>query len=320
MVELFGASRWSRPPTALFVVRFAIMRPFLLFSVISLGLLTSACGETSATCDELDCDDGNPCTEDSCSPSTVACENNPKSDWARCDFEGRTGACESGSCVEWRGPMTDAEREQNKALCENRSIEECEEDVRCDNLIASRYDETLVCLEPFEEVGCTAAFRICGLSLTIAESPDGDLYSFGDTCHPKGWTHADDYLRRQPLDYATSCEQTLAEWPEDEEERQSIRAECEQLEQGDCCNRRETCRAIDPWRVDHQRMCLELLSGQARCTSRFRICDPTPALAVSPEGEAFVFGNDCVLESWDITGSADGPNSHVFSWPTCAAR
>lgn len=294
------------------------MKPFLFALLFCSGLCVSACAESGTSCDDLDCNDRNACTENSCNPDGPVCESVPVSDWSRCDLDAGPGFCGAGVCalLEWSSDYD--EQQRIKAECESRSIAECEEDARCGNLWASRLDENLVCSEVETQVGCTIVFRFCGQRLTTAENPDGELFNFPDTCLPKGWTDADDYLRLQSLAYAGGCEWTQAEWPTGEE-RQSIREECEKLDQDHCYFRAE-CRVIDPWRVDENRMCLELLSGQGRCTSRFRVCDTTPTLAVSPEGEEYVFGNDCVLESWQVTGSIDGAQSHVFAWPTCAAR
>jgi len=294
------------------------MKSFLVFSVISLGLSAAACSAGDAACSELACDDGNPCTEDSCDASGAACANAMKADWAPCQFDGRRGACNSGACSELEWPVDLAEHERIQAQCGERPIEHCDEDARCAHLTAGRFDPTLVCLEPTSLVGCASAFRICGLSITTAQSPEGALYRFPDTCLPDGWEPANNDVRAIPVTSAGPCEFLLDQWPTDAA-AQTIREECEALS-GRQCGDRDDCRTIFPFRVDEDRICLEIWSGHEFCTSRFRMCDPTPTVARTPEEESFVLGNDCVLESWEITGSMDGPNSHVFSWPTCAVQ
>ena len=295
------------------------MRSFLLLPVLPIVAMAAACSGTNATCDELDCDDGDSCTEDSCSPATGACESVVKADWAPCDLNQREGACISGVCAELEWPSTHEELERIKASCANRSIETCVDDARCGKLTAGRFDPNLVCLEESAEVGCTSQFQLCGQSFTAGESPVGELHLFPSTCLPRGWTFAGSDLRAQQANLgASSCEWVQAEWPSDDE-RQTIREECEMLSRSGCYGRDE-CRAIYPWRVDDERMCLELSGEHVVCTSRFRVCDPTPTVARNPEGEWFVIANDCVLESWTIIGSQDGPESDVFSWPTCAPQ
>lgn len=293
---------------------------FLLVALSTIctgGLVTSGCGGSGLSCSDVVCDDGKPCTEDSCSPDTGACERVVKTDWAPCDFDGHQGACEAGVCAELEWPADSEEQQRIKALCENRTIEDCEEDARCGNLTASRFDPTLVCLEPSTEVGCTNGFRLCGLSLTTGESPDGELYRFSDTCHPKGWRGADNDLQAIPVIDASSCEWILGRWP-NEDEAQTIREECEGLNGTRC--RRDECRTLFPLRVDNERTCLEISHEHEVCTSRFRMCDPTPTVARAQSGESFVIGNDCVLESWEITGSLDGAQRDIFSWPTCGVQ
>jgi len=70
----------------------------------------------------------------------------------------------------------------------------------------------------------------------------------------------------------------------------------------------------------NERMCLEISHEHEVCTSRFRMCDPTPTVARAQSGESFVIANDRVLESWEITGSLDGAQRGIFSWPTCGTQ
>ena len=51
-------------------------------------------------CTGVDCDDGNPCTDDSCDPMDGMChyEDAPEED--PCDLDGRDGVCRLGTCTE----------------------------------------------------------------------------------------------------------------------------------------------------------------------------------------------------------------------------
>lgn len=76
------------------------MKPYWFALVLSFGLLLSSCGGSgdSGSCVDLDCDDGNPCTANSCDPESVTCESAPVSDGAVCDLVGQPGMCRAGSC------------------------------------------------------------------------------------------------------------------------------------------------------------------------------------------------------------------------------
>ena len=50
---------------------------------------------------------------------------------------------------------------------------------------ASRLDETNLCWNEPEVIGCTASLKICQTEITYAIGPDGDCYSFGNSCMPK---------------------------------------------------------------------------------------------------------------------------------------
>jgi len=49
-------------------------------------------------CMDVDCDDGNECTEDLCDPADGTCDNPAETDGTMCDFEGVGGICMSGVC------------------------------------------------------------------------------------------------------------------------------------------------------------------------------------------------------------------------------
>jgi hypothetical protein len=72
-------------------------------------------------CDDVDCDDGNECTDNDCSPVGGICINDPVEDGTECDGGG--GTCSSGECLE-------------VDLCEDvdcTSGNECVEDGTCDD-------------------------------------------------------------------------------------------------------------------------------------------------------------------------------------------
>jgi hypothetical protein len=77
------------------------MKPNLFILGLSLGLAAAGCGDSAAaiSCDELDCDDGNPCTADTCDPASVTCASVSLSDGAVCDLGGQPGECGAGVCV-----------------------------------------------------------------------------------------------------------------------------------------------------------------------------------------------------------------------------
>ncbi|MFW6067320.1 MAG: hypothetical protein ACOC97_03210 [Myxococcota bacterium] len=62
-------------------------------------LITVEC-VAAASCDDVDCDDDNPCTVDSCvEEPEVACVNEPVEDGTECPVDGETGVCEAGECI-----------------------------------------------------------------------------------------------------------------------------------------------------------------------------------------------------------------------------
>ena len=50
------------------------------------------------TCEDLDCNDDNPCTTDGCNPDRVECTNARVFDETICGVEGALGACDAGVC------------------------------------------------------------------------------------------------------------------------------------------------------------------------------------------------------------------------------
>lgn len=62
--------------------------------------LPGAClsGACLPVCSLLDCDDGEPCTTDSCNDFSGTCDNSMLPDLTTCDLGGTAGACSGGSC------------------------------------------------------------------------------------------------------------------------------------------------------------------------------------------------------------------------------
>ncbi len=56
-------------------------------------------GGGSDLCEAIDCDDGNPCTEDACDPADGSCSHAPAADGTECAFGADPGQCDSGECV-----------------------------------------------------------------------------------------------------------------------------------------------------------------------------------------------------------------------------
>lgn len=62
------------------------------------GFCTSGICVESALCQGVDCNDGNPCTNDSCDPQDGLCDNDPVQGSVGCDFGGLSGICLDGVC------------------------------------------------------------------------------------------------------------------------------------------------------------------------------------------------------------------------------
>ncbi|MGB5630716.1 MAG: choice-of-anchor Q domain-containing protein [Woeseiaceae bacterium] len=52
----------------------------------------------SQLCKDVDCDDGDECTEDVCNLADSHCDHTPVSDGTECDFDGLPGVCTAGAC------------------------------------------------------------------------------------------------------------------------------------------------------------------------------------------------------------------------------
>lgn len=75
------------------------MRSSLVLPLLC-SLFICACGDgNAASCDDLRCDDGNPCTVDACDPTRLACESTPAPDATECAVDGEPGLCSAGVCA-----------------------------------------------------------------------------------------------------------------------------------------------------------------------------------------------------------------------------
>lgn len=77
------------------------MKPDLFVLVLSLCLVTSGCGDSAAptSCDDVDCDDDNPCTADSCDSVRVVCASAPVANATPCELDGDPAMCDAGICT-----------------------------------------------------------------------------------------------------------------------------------------------------------------------------------------------------------------------------
>ncbi len=62
------------------------------------GLCTAGVCEDAKLCEGKDCNDGNPCTDDSCQTADGSCEHVAVDDGSSCDFGGLPGLCTGGVC------------------------------------------------------------------------------------------------------------------------------------------------------------------------------------------------------------------------------
>ena len=76
------------------------MKAFLLVSISSVAWVVSGCSDPENRCPDIDCDDQNVCTLDSCEPETVECQSVPVSDGITCALDAALGVCEAGACIE----------------------------------------------------------------------------------------------------------------------------------------------------------------------------------------------------------------------------
>lgn len=118
------------------------MKLYLFVLVLSCGLVASGCGDSKRCADDLDCDDGNACTEDSCDPDTAACENPVLADATTCEVDGGPGVCEAGLCAaatcqdldcDDGNPCTDDECDPDSVACQHLALPDattCEVDGR----------------------------------------------------------------------------------------------------------------------------------------------------------------------------------------------
>jgi hypothetical protein len=73
-------------------------------------------------CAGVNCDDGDECTTDLCDFADGSCSNTPVSDGTACDFDGMTGVCAAGECIEDRcvGDSCDDDNECTNDLCDSK--------------------------------------------------------------------------------------------------------------------------------------------------------------------------------------------------------
>ena len=64
------------------------------------GICTGGVCADANLCENVPCEDGNPCTEDSCNPLNGKCINAPVADGALCDYDGLPGLCTGGVCAD----------------------------------------------------------------------------------------------------------------------------------------------------------------------------------------------------------------------------
>jgi hypothetical protein len=60
--------------------------------------MSGTCEGTPDPCMDVDCSDGNECTEDVCDSADGSCSNPNETDGTACDFSGEGGICMSGMC------------------------------------------------------------------------------------------------------------------------------------------------------------------------------------------------------------------------------
>ncbi|MGB5809944.1 MAG: hypothetical protein WBG86_05400, partial [Polyangiales bacterium] len=64
------------------------------------GICNSGSCEDAMLCEGVNCNDGNPCTDDACDPIDGQCVNTNVADDTACDFGGNPGLCEAGVCMD----------------------------------------------------------------------------------------------------------------------------------------------------------------------------------------------------------------------------
>ncbi len=151
------------------------------------GLETCAMGECVPSA-PLDCDDGNPCTIDTCSP-THGCQHINAIDGAACgptDPCAETRVCAAGVC-EVQGPV----HCDDGNLC---TMDDCVPDVGC--LFAVKVDCsdgndcTLDACDP--ELGCSHTMRADGFECGDGDACNGVESCFGGSCQLGAPRHCDD--------------------------------------------------------------------------------------------------------------------------------
>ncbi|MBW2628489.1 MAG: PKD domain-containing protein, partial [Deltaproteobacteria bacterium] len=112
-------------------------------------------------CDDVDCDDGNECTDNDCDLASGTCINDPVEDGTECD--GGAGACSSGECVavdlcegvdcDDGNECTDNDCDPASGTCINAPVEDGTE---CDGGAGTCSSGECVEVDLCEDVDCTS--------------------------------------------------------------------------------------------------------------------------------------------------------------------
>ncbi|NNK05694.1 MAG: hypothetical protein HKP50_00105 [Myxococcales bacterium] len=153
-----------------------------------------------ALCDDVDCDDGNECTDDECDLTSGECINAPVQDGTACD-EG-TGMCSAGQCVEIDLCMDvdcDDGNECTVDACDPSSGECSNEPVQdgtsCDEGAGTCSIGQCIVVNLCEGVDCTSDNECVedgscdpetGLCIAGANEPDGTACGDGGFCDGNG--------------------------------------------------------------------------------------------------------------------------------------
>ena len=95
-------------------------------------------GTCRGLCEDQDCDDGNPCTVDTCDPSNGSCPNPDVPDGTACNDGGNPGECTAGLCVGLCvGVLCDDGNECTDDICDpatgNCTYPDVADDTECDS-------------------------------------------------------------------------------------------------------------------------------------------------------------------------------------------
>ncbi len=128
------------------------------------------------------CDDGNPCTADSCDPAK-GCVNAPTANGTTCDLAGCPdgGLCSGGSCQPSGAQACGCASDADCAAHEDGDF--CNGTLRCGADGQCQVDPATVVACPADPTGCTVAACDPATGACLAEVlPDGSLCNDGDAC------------------------------------------------------------------------------------------------------------------------------------------